>query len=485
MLRPRIVIDVQRSHQRLISVPRRVNLKRSTVVRIPLFTATKILVVIGAFSYLSFGSVLAPIYHSQRSLAAQNQEERQQLEKQLVDLEGQIAQYQSTIDQYQSQGKDLESEIKSLNAKITKLSLQIKSVNVTLKKLDGDISLNQDQIVGTENDIDQNKAFLVDALKKIHNNEQTGLLEVLLKKPKLSDFFSDISNLLDVQDGLRVTLEKVISLRAQLLDQKEQLAIKKNDAESLRLYQLAQKNLIDTTKKDKDTLLKVTKGQESKYKDLLKVTQKTAAQIRSQIFALLGGGELSFEEALKFAKFAEQATGVRSALILAVLDKESALGQNVGRCTYNKNPYYPARASNPTTMHPTRDIPIFLDITKSLGLNSESTFVSCPIPADGAYGGGMGPAQFIPSTWKIFSDRIGSLTSSNPPSPWRNSDAFVGTALYLKDSGARKGASLSDERKAAARYYAGGRWARFLWTYGDRVVTQAERFQKDIDILNS
>ncbi len=418
-------------------------------------------------------------------LAAQSQAEREQLEKQLAELEGQIAQYQGTIDTYQAQGKSLEGEIKSLNAKISKLTLQIKAVNLTLSKLGDDIENNQNQIVTTENEIARNKMVLSAAVQRLYQNSEVGMLEILLKKPHLSDFFTDVGDLIDVQSSLKTTLEKVLNLRETLIDEKEQLAIKKNDAEELRAYQAAQRDGITSTKQDKDTILQATRGQESKYQQLLKETQKTAAQIRSRIFELLGGGELTFEEALKFAQFAEQVTGVRAAMVLAVLDKESALGQNVGKCTYNVNPYYPDRASNSTTMHPTRDIPIFLEIVQSLGLNPASTLVSCPIPRDGAYGGAMGPAQFIPSTWKLYQNRIGDLTGNEPPSPWRHQDAFVGTALYLQDAGAYKGASLATERQAAARYYAGARWKSYLWTYGERVVSQAEKFQKDIDILNS
>lgn len=483
--KPRFLIDLKRPYGRLIEKTKRINLAQPRIIRVPLFSFLKFSTATVAFLYLIFGSALAPMQNGQLSLAAQSQEEREQLEKQLAELEKQMDQYQTTIEQYRSQGSTLQGEIKTLDAKISKLNLQIKSINVTLSKLKGDIETNQVQIVKTESEIDKSKTLLSGSIQKIYEQENTGLLEVLLKKPTLSDFFTDVNDLLDVQEGLRVTLEKVTGLRLDLLDQKEQLAIKRNDAEALRDYQLSQKQTVNSTKQEKDNLLKTTKGQESKYQELLKQTQKTAAQIRSRIFELLGGGELSFEEALKFAQFAEQATGVRAAMILAVLDKESALGQNVGRCQYNKNPYYPDRASNPTTMHPTRDIPIFESLTASLGLNAQATLVSCPIPRDGAYGGAMGPAQFIPSTWKLYADRIGDLTGNNPPSPWRHQDAFTGTALYLKDAGAYKGASLSIERQAAAKYYAGGRWRSYLWTYGERVVSQAEKFQKDIDFLSS
>lgn len=463
----------------------RVNLSQSKIVRIPLIRFGKIAIWTMVFSYLVFGSVLAPIDSGQHSLAAQNEEERQQLEKQLSELESQIDQYQGTIDQYRSEGKNLEGEIAQLNAKVSKLNLQIKAITITLKNLDSEIEVNQGNISLTQSEINKNKTVLTRALQSIYENGNLSMTEILLTNPSLAVFFDNINNLMGIQESLRGTLERTMELRDNLVDAKEQLAIKKSDVAALRSYQLSQKITIDQTKKEKNSVLQVTKGQESKYQDLLKKTQKTAAQIRSRLFELLGGGELTFDEAYKFAKFASDAVGVRPALILAVLDRESALGQNVGRCTYQK------------AMHPTRDIPVFLALLGTLGINPDSIMVSCA-NQDGVYGGAMGPAQFIPSTWEIYKNKVASITGSNPASPWRNGDAFVATGLYLKDAYnssscvnyANENSHISSkqllrERCAAAKYYAGGRWYTYRWAYGQPVVDRADSFQKDIDILNS
>lgn len=477
-MRPVNVLDVKRGKVGPFSrLPRLVNLYRAPrVIEVPVRRTLAGFSLLGVLAWFVVGSVAAPIvapssFAAEATTQEEEQRERQELEAELRRLEEEMGRQEQTIQTLRTQGRTLQTEIQKLNAQSKKLALQIQAVEFSLSKLNKEIAANTAQVRLKEDQLALNRGALVRAMQSLYESDRSSLLEVFLGSAQLSDFFGNLTSLAEVQGSLASTVEKISEMRAALLEEQEQLAFQKNDAETLKAYRDSQRRSVEGVKKDKAQLLNVTKGKESEYQELLKETRKTAAQIRSRIFELLGGGELTFDEAYKFAKYAEQATGVRAALILAVLDRESALGQNVGRCTYK------------TAMHPTRDIPPFLALTAELGINPASVTVSCA-NRDGLYGGAMGPAQFIPSTWNLYKDKIKDITGSNPPSPWRNADAFVATALYLKDAGAA-GAALAGERVAAAKYYAGQRWRRYLWTYGDRVVTRAQQFEQDIKILNS
>ena len=430
-------------------------------------------------------------------------DEREALEAELEELERQIAEHEQTISSYKNQGVTLKSEIDALNAKVNKINLQIRAINLSLDKLDTQISNTAESIEVTEQDIELRKKTLSIALQALYESDQKALIEIFLEHSTLSGFFDSLNGLLAVQESLRFSLEELSVLYTDLLDKKELLSLERSDAAALKAYQDGQRRNVQNIKTEKDGLLAITKGKESEYQKLLVETKKSAAQIRNRLFELIGGGALNFESAYNLAKMAEGATGVRAALILAVLDRESALGRNVGQCDYLG------------AMHPTRDVPVFLAIVNELRLNGDLERgilkVSCPISSDGAYGGAMGPAQFIPSTWAIYGgyagtsgawryeatrDSIGRITGSNPSSPWRNPDAFVATGLYLSDaynsSGCRDYAEqykhlvpkqTLQERCAAAKYYAGSRWFTYRFAYGDPVVERANKFEKDIEVI--
>ncbi|MCX6712575.1 MAG: lytic murein transglycosylase, partial [Candidatus Vogelbacteria bacterium] len=160
--------------------------------------------------------------------------------------------------------------------------------------------------------------------------------------------------------------------------------------------------------------------------------------------------------------------------------QESNLGENIGTCN---RPTDPASKNYKAVMKPERDIGPFEKICKALGIDPVGQPVSCPYR--GGYGGAMGPAQFIPSTWAGMASAVTAVTGNKPPNPWDPRDAFTASGLYLRDLGA-SAKTYSAERKAALRYYSGGNWSLAKNAfYGDEVMAIAAKYDKQIAILQN
>jgi hypothetical protein len=140
-----------------------------------------------------------------------------------------------------------------------------------------------------------------------------------------------------------------------------------------------------------------------------------------------------------------------------------------------------------------RDTVPFKDITERLSRDWKMTPVSCPPGykyfSGRGFGGGMGPSQFIPSTWELFKTRIGQAVgvSSDQANPWNPEHSIMATAIYMADLGAGKG-GYTAERNAACKYYSGRSCDSKTPAnsfYGTQVIAKADNIQTTmIDPLN-
>ena len=260
--------------------------------------------------------------------------------------------------------------------------------------------------------------------------------------------------------------------RSDLSARQTSLESQQQEQQQLLQVQVLQQSSLKSTETQKQNLVTATRGQESVYQQIIASQQQTAAQIKAQLFSLNNANHsTSFGDMYNYAKEASTATGVEPAFILAILTEESNLGQNVGNCTYE------------SAMSPNRDVPDFLQLMQQLGIDPNSEKVSCA-QSYGAYGGAMGPAQFIPSTWMLYQDRIATAAGQNPPNPWDPRTATFATAIYMSDLGADVQTSAA-EREAALRYLAGSRWQNAAYAfYGEAVMNYTQQYEQNIAVLN-
>lgn len=427
----------------------------------------------------------------------------EELELALIKCDKEIAEQKALLNNKQKDSVTIEFDIAKLDYKINQAKAEIRKRGIKIKQLNKSVTVKEEEIINLSFKTENIQVSLAELIRKTDELNDYSLLETLLSNKSLSDFFIDIDNFGVLKNELRISLLEIKDLKSKTRNAKEDLEEKERNERGLKITKEAEKRKTASYKSEKKRLLSLNRKEEKEYKQTIAQKEKIKNGIRNRIFRTVGGTEMTFEEALQLILPFEERIGVEAALVLAVLTQESAIdgviGKNLGRCTYNQS----APNKSGTVMSDSQKSS-FLAITKELGINSNTTPVSCPIPRDGQYGGAMGPSQFMPRTWWDVSTgygykkRVAKVLNIPIPSPFVNLDAFTGTALYLSDArdicSGPKGFSTTFEvwGCTAAKYYSGlgSRGSRLYkhmnptYSYGYKVAKRAQAFQKDIDLLN-
>lgn len=406
--------------------------------------------------------------------------DKEALAKQLEDLEAEINQIQQQVSQEKEKKESLERELNILKGDISRIQLQIRQLDLAKKETDLQIKETEKTIVEAEERLLRQKELLSSIIRNISQADGTTTVELVLQYDSFSDFFNRIESIHALEEGLNKTYVDLQNTKSDLEQKQEDLELKQIEQEQLRVVQEAQKKELSSRKREQEGLIKETKGREEAFAKLARERQKTASEIRNQLFVLEGAGlALNFEDAYLHAKAASELTGVRPAFLLALLQQESRWGKFTGGCTWQEE------VQGKAVMHPTRDQPVFANIALGIGFNPDIQKVSCPLIRNGArfgWGGAMGPAQFLPSTWWAYRDKTAELLGGEP-NPFSIRDAFVAAAVKLAGHGAAGGV-YKEEWKAAMIYFSGSKWARWEENvYANPIMQRATEFQEEINIL--
>lgn len=394
----------------------------------------------------------------------------------------------------QKQSATLKTGIADLTKNITKTQLDIKAKTTKIKQLGDSVVVKTQYIKQLSDKMDSIKDSIGGILRDINSTDRKSAIDVMLSSQDISQFFIDIDNFASLNLKLQQLTEELTGVKKISEKEKKDLLDKQAAQEKLKFEQEQAKAQAENLKKEKQNILTISKGQESLYQKAIADKERLQNQIKNKLYRTAGGEEISFGDALKIIQPFESTIGVSSALILAVLFQESAvdntIGKNIGKCVYNQ----PSSCVAGKTVMSETQKPFYLQIMSDIGLNANTSPVSCAICRDGNYGGAMGPAQFMPETWNSIVNRISNIIGVSHPSPFENLAAFTASAVLLKDNQDRCKTAFTRKNDiwacAASKYYgglslSGSRLTSFMYYgYGSSVLKRALQFEKDIATLN-
>lgn len=434
---------------------------------------------VSIFLFLTIFSFNSPTIFAQ----ALSDAERAALQAELANLQAEADKLQRDLDSTVGERKTMESELSIITTKINQSKNKIAQTSTQIKKISGDIKTKEKKIHTLGEKIEQNKEYIAQSLMAMRKLDDVRAVIAFSKDENFDEVFKDFGDYRAIQGQLAENVGGLRTNKKFIEVEKEVLLDKKDETEALKRKQEEDKKEEEVRSREKKELITLTKQQEKDFQKVIAEKQKKVAEIKARLFSFAGGqtAAIPFATALQHAELAQAQTGTPAAFTLAILTQESALGANVGKCYLtdtqtgaginSKN-----NAVMKNTMKPTRDVQPFLKITESLGMDWKKTVISCPIAGVAGWGGAMGPAQFIASTWQSIAHKISAVTGSS--NPWNARDAIVGSATYLSDLGA--GSSYLSQIKAACKYYGSG---GSNCSYGKQVMSRVAKIQADIDYI--
>ena len=276
------------------------------------------------------------LQNTEKECQSLTKEQCQSLLNQCLDFyQKQSDSYKDKVGQTRAEKNTLENQIKTLNNKISQYNNEIRKTSLMISDLTLQIRDTQESIKITSKQIEESKERLAELLRMIAEQDKCSLVEIMLAEEKLSGFFDELAALEALSIKNQEIIQNFRDIKARLEISEASLNKEKGELEHTVVANELQKTRSNAAKKEQEALIRKTKGQEALYQEHLKEMEKKASEIRKKIFQLAqvdSEQAPSYEQAYEIAKYVESITGVRPALILGLLQMESAIGKSVGQC---------------------------------------------------------------------------------------------------------------------------------------------------------
>lgn len=422
--------------------------------------------------------------------ASSSEAEKNYCKDELSQIEAELAKLLEKQKAQQKQTGTLKGDVNYLTSQINALKAKVKARALVIAQLKVHIAEKASTINSLSQKIKKEHQSLAQLLRNTNEFDNENMVHLVLSDESVSDFYSDLESYASIKQAVKDSVDVLRGVKTQTELAKEDLE-KKQDAETDAKAELeSAERKTAAAEAEKKRLLSISQQTEAEYQKLAAEKKARADRIRAALFPLANTtSKIDFGTALAYANEAEKLTGIEPAFLLAILTQESNLGANVGQCYLTnqatgagvgKNTGTPfANVMKPMGLTGRKgDVDDFLRITSKLGLVWDKTPVSCPIAGVAGYGGAMGPAQFIPTTWTLFEGRLKNLLGKDA-NPWSPKDAFMASSMYLTDLGA-VGTSVAAQHKAACKYYGSG---GTTCSYSNGVMKHKATIQANIDLL--
>lgn len=349
--------------------------------------------------------------------------------------------------------------LETINQGVYQLNLEIANLNITINKLEQEIQEKEKKIKELDERLEDYKTTLSLIIRQIYEYDSFTPLEIFFGHSTISEFTQKIGELEKLENGLKNTIEEIKVAKQTLESQRNQLQEKKDQhIEAKKMLDINRKSLLIRRTEQDYLLKKLAQAKTPLESEIVRIEAKlielraAMEKIKSYLIKWTLTGNITWSSIFSAVNSASLVTGVRPALLLAVLQRESTFGQGLGIPGRSQEYCVESWGGNP------REYEALKTICARFGYDPDNVPMSrrCAI----------GPSQFLPTTWFGYEKICPGIYN-----PWNLNHAVLATGCYLK----RNGATSGNEQGALFAYN------RATW-YANQVLDIASTWQEVIDV---
>lgn len=188
----------------------------------------------------------------------------------LSEIESEIAAYRAELQEVGSEKKTLQSAINQLELERKKVQADISYTESKIGTTDLEISKLDIEIRNAEDSIAEAEAAIKELIRRLHETDDTTLVETLLTHENLAEFWNSVEEIQSVKTVMGERVDSLVSQKILLEGKHTENLTKRNDLLALKNQYSDQNAVLSNNKAEKSELLEVTKSEEAEYQRLLR-----------------------------------------------------------------------------------------------------------------------------------------------------------------------------------------------------------------------
>lgn len=215
------------------------------------------------------------------NLTKEQQKKESEIQNKIKALEEKAQAYQQIIEIKRKQQTTLSNQIYLIEAENGRLEVEININKEKINDLNIQVEDLRNQIAGKEISIKDQKKILSELIQLYYEYHQQDTLSFVFSNEGLAKFMAEEDRLSQTGEKVREMLSNIRSLKNNLENEKKAIEEKKKEATDLSFELEEKSSQLESSKAQKEALVAQTRGEETRYQDLL-------ARVEQQKQELLG-----------------------------------------------------------------------------------------------------------------------------------------------------------------------------------------------------